>query len=178
MIIIHINNNTSDAAILSKIYEDIDNITLCYNKNEEYIKQILKATGEEPVMLLGHGTPYGLLNTESDGFAVSEKHIKWLKNRPVIGIFCYASEFANKYDLHGFFTSMFISNISEAIIMKQSYQGITDKIISEQNILFCNRIHKLITDNISLDQWPSILLNQADLSLPFVKFNYEALFYI
>ena len=113
---------------------------------------------------------------EREGFAVGSEHVEWLRNRPVIGIFCYASEFADRYKLHGFFTSMFISNMQEAII-EQRDQGATNENIAYQQELFCNRVRKLIINNTPLIQWPEILQSQADLSLPFVRFNYEALTY-
>lgn len=176
MIVIHIDNGTPDAAVLSRIYEGLDNVTVYRNRSKSNNKRILRITGDEPVMLLGHGTPQGLLNVSQNGFAVGAEHVEWLRNRPIIGIFCYASEFADKYNLHGFFTSMFISNMEEALF-EQRYENATDENISEQDILFCDRIHRLIADNTPLEQWPTILQGQADLSLPFVRFNYEALTY-
>ena len=176
MIVVHIDNNSPDAAILTRIYDGLDNITVCYNRSKSNIKRLLRITSNEPVMLLGHGSPGGLLNIGQNGFAVGSEHVQWLRNRPVIGIFCYASEFADRYNLHGFFTSMFISNMEEAVI-EQREQGATDENIAYQQALFCDRIRGLITDNTPLEQWPSILQSQADLSLPFVRFNYEALTY-
>lgn len=176
MIVIHIDNGSADAAILSRIYEGIDGITVCFNRSKSNIKRLLRITGDEPVMLLGHGTPMGLLNISQNGFAVGSEHVEWLRNRPVIGIFCYASEFADRYNLHGFFTSMFISNMQEAI-MEQRDQDATEENIASQQELFCDRIRELIINNTPLSQWPEILQSQADLSLPFVRFNYEAMTY-
>lgn len=176
MIVIHIDNGTPDAAILSSIYKGLDNITLCYNRSKSNIKRILRITGDEPVMLLGHGTPQGLLNISQNGFAVGSEHIEWLRNRQVIGIFCYASDFADRYGLHGFFTSMFISNMEEALML-QKHKDATDELISFQQKLFCDRVHTLLADRTPLKQWPEILQSQADSDIPFVRFNYEALTY-
>lgn len=176
MIVIHIDNHSTDAAILSSIYDGLDNVMVCYNHGKSNIKRLLRITGNEPVMLLGHGTPMGLLNISQNGFAVGSEHVEWLRNRPVIGIFCYASEFADKYGLQGFFTSMFISNMGEAII-EQRDQLATDELIASQQKLFCDRIRNLIDTNTPLSQWVDILQSQADLSIPFVRFNYEALCY-
>ena len=159
MIVIHIDNNTLDTKILSRIYEKLNNITLLHNEKKSSVKRVLRFTGNEPVMLLG-----------------DSKCVQWLRNRPVIGIFCYASDFADKYGLHGFFTSMFISNIQEAIT-EQRDQDVTEEIISYQESLFCDRIHELLIRNTPMSEWPKILQSQADLSLPFVRFNYEALTY-
>ena len=176
MIVIHIDNGTPDAAILSSIYEGLDNIILCYNRSKSNIKRILRITGNEPVMLLGHGTPQGLLNVSQNGFAVGSEHIEWLRNRPVIGIFCYASDFADRYGLHGFFTSMFISNMEEALMLQRD-KGSSEEDIMSQQRLFCERVHALLVNKTPLEQWPEALQSQADLNIPFVRFNYEALTY-
>ena len=176
MIVIHIDNGSPDATMLSCIYKGLDNITLCYNSSKNNIKRILRITGDEPVMLLGHGTPQGLLNVSQNGFAVGSEHIECLRNRTVIGIFCYASDFADRYGLHGFFTSMFISNMEEAVILQRD-ADCTEEDIASQQRLFCDMIRTLLVDRIPMKQWPSILQGQADLSIPFVRFNYEALTY-
>lgn len=176
MIVIHIDNGTPDAALLSGIYKGLDNITLCYNRSKSNIKRILRITGDEPVMLLGHGTPQGLLNISQTGFAVGSEHVEWLRNRSVIGIFCHASDFADRYDLHGFFTSMFISNMEEAVMLQRD-KGSSEEDIASQQRLFCERVHALLADRTPLKQWPEILQSQADFNIPFVRFNYEALTY-
>lgn len=175
MIVIHIDN-TPDAAILSRIYDSLDNITLFYNRNKSNIKRLLRIAGDEPVMILGHGTLNGLLNKSRNGFALGSEAVEWLRNRTVIGIFCYASEFADKYKLHGFFTSMFISNMEEASY-ENMQEGVDDKLIEDQMTLFCDKVHDLICHNIPLSEWVSILQKDADISIPFVRFNYEALTY-
>lgn len=175
MIVIHIDN-TPDTTILSRIYDGLDNITLSYNRNKSNIKRLLRITGDEPVMILGHGTPNGLLNKSRNGFALGSEAVEWLRNRTVIGIFCYASEFADKYKLHGFFTSMFISNMEEALY-ENMQEGADDKLIEDQMTLFCDKVHDLICHNIPLSEWVSILQKDADISIPFVRFNYEALTY-
>jgi hypothetical protein len=176
MIVIHIDNNSPDAKILSRIYEGLDRITLSYNRSKSNIKRLLRITGDEPVMLLGHGSPQGLFNVSQNGYAVGSECVEWLRGRPVIGIFCYASEFADKYGLSGFFTSMFISNMQEAII-EQEDRDATDEIIATQQSIFCDRIRGLLIQNTPMSEWPGILQSKADLSLPFVRFNYEALTY-
>ena len=176
MIVIHIDNGSSDAAMLSTIYEGLDNITLCYNRSKSNIKRILRMTGDEPVMLLGHGTPQGLMNVEQNGFVVSDQHVEWLKNRQVIGIFCYASDFADRYGLHGFFTSMFISNVEEALYYLP-HVDTCDKVIEKENKLFCERINSLLKQHVPLEKWPTTLQEMADISIPFVRYNYETLTY-
>ena len=177
MIVIHIDNGTTDSAILSTIYEGLENVVVYHNVNKREAKKILKSSVDDTLMLLGHGTQHGLLNADMNGFAVGSEHAELLRNRPVIGIFCYAADFGDRYGLHGFFTSMFISNMTEAIY-EQKDANADDETIAYQTKLFCDRIHMLIESKTPLDKWVDILQSQADLSLPFVKFNYEALTYL
>jgi hypothetical protein len=66
--------------------------------------------------------------------------------------------------------------MQEAII-EQEDKGATDEIITTQQSIFCDRIRELLIRNTPMSEWPEILQSQADLSLPFVRFNYEALTY-
>ena len=175
MIVIHIDS-TPDAARLSRIYEGLDNIIVSYNRSKSNVRRLLRITGNEPVMILGHGNPMGLFNKAQNGYVIDGNAVEWLRNRPVIGIFCYASDFADRYNLHGFFTSMYISNMSEALMMQRD-EGASEELIEQQDFLFCDRIRNLITSNTPMSQWPEILQSQADTSIPFVRFNYEAMTY-
>lgn len=173
MIVIHIDNKP-DTKKLSLLYEGLDDVTLCYNMPKRKIKKILMATPGETVMMLGHGDVRGLYNVAMDGYAVDWSLVEWLRGRTVIGIFCYASEFADRYGLHGFFTSMFISNMNEALMLGM-HENATDELIDVQEELFCRRVRSLIDDKVDISTWDSMLQVEADTSIPFVRFNYEAL---
>jgi len=137
------------------------------------IKELLRASTND-LILFGHGTELGLINKAWNGYCVGRKHLPFLRERRVIGLWCYAGNFADRYGLHGFFTSMFISNLGEAI---DNCFVATQHEIDEQNIIFAKAINKLLTDQTPMEQWVNILQDQCANDIPFVRFNYEALAY-
>ena len=105
-----------DTQVLSRVYEGLD-CTVFYTPTRCERRAILKAIRDDdgPIVLLGHGTPKGLLDATFYDFIIESRDVELLRQKTIIGIWCYASEFADRYGLHGFFTSMFISNMDEAI---------------------------------------------------------------
>lgn len=149
------------------------NCNLLVNPSGHKIKNLLRASRND-LILFGHGTELGLLNPQWTGYCITRKHLPMLRNRRIIGIWCYASNFADRYGLHGFFTSMFISNINEAYEL--GFETTEDE-INKQNIIFGDAINRLILNDIPMKQWVEILQNQCDKSIPFVRYNYEAMAY-
>lgn len=166
-------DSAEDTNDLKLAYEGLD-VTLLYNPTPQQVTRELRVTSADTVMILGHGSPSGLFTHDWCGNAVDARHVQYLRNKKCIGIWCYASEFAIKYDLKGFFTSMFISNKWEA-----SCYGYTaeNEEIYEQTRKFIRTVNQLIKDETPMDKWLDALDSSADLSIPYVKFNYEALGY-
>lgn len=68
------------------------------------------------IICLGHGTENGLLQIPYNGsFVVDSRHVQLLRERECIFIWCHANLFMKKYDLKGFATGMFISEMDEAL---------------------------------------------------------------
>jgi hypothetical protein len=110
-----------------------------------------------------------------DGYVISSKDVDLLRKRNVIGLWCYAGNFADKYGLHGFFTSMFISNVNEAINLNFNA---TKEDITSENIKFAVSINALLRRQVPYSAWVMNLQEIASFSdLPFVHYNYEALAY-
>lgn len=175
MIIIH-SEIDEDTKRLRKIYEGLDNIVLLKNKpRDEIYKAIKESQNGETIMLLGHGDRYGLWDNLEGTKIITPDDSKYLRGRNIIGIWCYASEFADTYRLSGFFTSMFISNLTEALMLGFSGQSQED-IYSELDI-FCENLNSLLSEKIELKEWPGILQEGCHKDIPFVRFNYEALCY-
>ena len=71
------------------------------------------------IMMMGHGCPSGLFSMglfpKSNGLVISEKHVPLLKGKECVFIWCNADEFVKRYDLKGFYSGMFISEVGEAM---------------------------------------------------------------
>lgn len=161
------------------IYEGLDGDTLI-NPSKGQVRSMLRAHPERPLIINGHGTENGLLNKDWNGYVVDSGIVDMLRKRPcIIGVWCYAGNFADKYGLHGFFTSMFISTPDEATDL--GFLNAIPEDITNENRLFAKRINKLCKDLHMLDgkplmgDWIHQLQSKADISKGFVRFNYEAM---
>ena len=169
-LVIHIDSQ-DDTADLKYAYEEID-CDVLYNARASEIRKSLP--NYDNVLIMGHGSNMGLFSEKWDGYAVDSTMVAELRKKNVIGIWCYASEFARRYRLNGFFTSMFISNKYEAL--GHGYPAENPEIFEETK-LFVNRVNELIRTDIPLSEYVDILQSKADYNKGFVKFNYEALEY-
>lgn len=106
-------------------------------------------------------------------FIIDADNVHLLRDREVIGIWCYASEFAAKHNLRGFFTYMFVSNPTEANFL--GFQGHTTEEVNEQNISFCNQINNLIREGVEPQDFIDNL--NYDDTIDFVHYNYSRMVY-
>ena len=174
MIVIHVDT-MEDTAHLKKAYEGIENVTLLYNPTKEDVVELLKRDDDPLVMCLGHGTTSGLFGTSWLNYVVDRSMIDLLKGRKMIGIWCFASSFAERYCLQGYFTSMFVSNINEA----EGFgfpDNTSEDILNEVN-LFCEIINNYLKGGLPMDEWVARLQAGCQKEKDFVKYNYEGMRY-
>ena len=174
MIVIHVDS-MEDTARLKKAYEGLKNVTLLYNPTKEEVIEELQLNDDPLVMCLGHGTTSGLFGTSWLGFVVDRSMADLLKSRKMIGIWCFASSFAERYGLHGYFTSMFISNINEAEGFGFA-DNTNEDILNEIN-LFCGKINTYLKEDTPMDQWVTDLQATCHKEKDFVRFNYDGMRY-
>lgn len=133
------------------------------------------------VMILGHGTEYGLLCREGENmfgrYLIDYSHGYYLTQcTTLIGIWCNANIYAEKLGLHGLFSGMVISELSEA-----EDWGIktTKEELDLENKKFASRLGGLLRDpNIRLHEIPEIFQTLDDSKTPLTKFNYENIYWI
>lgn len=174
MIVIHIDT-MADTHRLSRAYEGLDGVTLLYNPTREEVVEELERNDDNLVMCLGHGTSRGLFSADFRGYVIDGYMADLLENRTMIGIWCYASDFASTYGMHGYFTSMFISNVGEAR-MNGFYEA-TEEEINDEIDEFCDSIRGFIEEHTEMDCWVDILQENCHRDRGFVRFNYEAMSY-
>lgn len=174
MIAIHIDS-MEDTARLKTVYEGID-CTLLYNPTRNDVVFELANNDDDTILLLGHGSRSGLFSKDLQEYVFDWRIAKeYCKDRKIIGIWCYASEFGDSMGLHGFFTSMFISNLGEALSL--GFTKNTNEDILDEVTFFCLIINKFIKENTPMENWVSILQKVCHKEKDFVRFNYEALSY-
>jgi len=61
------------------------------------------------IIMMGHGTPLGLLNKTQNGYTIDSRMVQELRPKTCIGVWCHADAFFTKYGLSGPSTGMIIS---------------------------------------------------------------------
>lgn len=169
-IIINVKPDTNDFGYL---LNDIVGRTVLINPTRKEVRQLLRESKND-LLLYGHGDEGGLYNSFWNGYIIDSKDVEQLRKRNVIGLWCYAGNFADKYGLHGFFTSMFISNIDEANYLQ--IPGTPER-ISEESIKFNVIVNRLLKNKTPYSEWVDIIQSEATPNDPVVRYNYEALGY-
>lgn len=173
MLVIHIISK-EDTKDFSGIYNDLD-ATVLINPSTHIAREAI-VNENDTVVLIGHGDEGGLYNKSLNGYLIDSQWVNLLRNKIVIGIWCYAGNFADKYSLKGFFTSNFISNDKELVDCGFNDFNNSDIIICSENVWFSNRINHYLRHNYPIDKWISDLQENCSI-MPFVQYNYEALYY-
>lgn len=167
-------NSMEDTATFAPLFKGIEGISL-YNPTREELEKVLAENPTETFMCLGHGSPRGLFSADMHGFLLDKDNVHLLKDRDVIGIWCYASDFARIHNLRGFFTYMFISNAQECLFNRCG--NYDNEVVYEQNRLFAEKVRGLIVENRPMEEWVDYLYESCDNDLAFVDFNYSNLAY-
>ena len=83
---------------------------------EDAVDEALAAETDTLIMA-GHGTSRGLLFPDyyRESYIVHMGNVHLIKAKNVICTWCHASAFCTNHNLHSFSTSMFISNVDEAV---------------------------------------------------------------
>jgi len=105
------------------------------------------------VMMMGHGCPTGLFSIgmfpDARGLIINENTVPLLKKKDnSVFIWCNADKFVEHYELSGFYSGMFISEVGEAEYCK--VYGTDQEIVDESNYGFVNIIGKHINQDKTL----------------------------
>ena len=160
--------------MLGMLYEGMENVTLfdSWEQREEILDAIAAAPKDEPILLLGHGTPRGLLDMRY-GTLIGDADAALLKDRPnLVGIWCYASSYAYKHGLKGFFSGMFISEPREALA-----NGVTAsaRMIYKKACDFSKRFGDMLREGKPLGEIAAELMDDRHRDSELTRFNYDRL---
>ena len=184
--VIHPKDRSTE--VLSILYRECEVVNIITdpdafsNEVSHFLNHISK---DSHLMLLGHGSPDGLYSRFDDSgepvsfdkVLVNHSHAYHLRkhNHQIIGIFCYAREFAEKERLHGLFSGMFISEYKEALEL-----GIetSEEEIRFENEKFFKRLRQLLDDDVPLFEIPDRMRELDDVKSPLTNYNYYSIYYI
>ena len=170
-------NTMADTDTFKVLFENVEFSHYFENPTRAEVIKVLEENPTETLLCLGHGSPRGLFGEGMEGYVIDSTMRHLLKDREMIGIWCYASDFARMNNLKGFFTYMFISNEGEARVHRCHGVEVTDEIIFNENVKFATLIREFIQDEIPMENWVENLYEDCNHDLPFVEFNYSNLSY-
>ena len=178
-LVIHPTDASTD--FLKPIYANITDATILNGGMGK--GQVAKLISEhDRIIMMGHGSPFGLFSVGQfigkNGYVIDDTMSDLLiEKKNNILIWCYASDFAVRMGLKGFFTGMFISEISEAMIFDMK---VSQKTIDESNECFVNVISNLVTKDAK-DIYESIMVSEyryISKHNPIAKYNIDRLKFI
>ena len=181
MLVIHPRDKTT--AMLSVLYEGQDAHRLDQDSSNKRIREALnRVPACERILLLGHGSDKGLLSREADGrdfdrLIVNHSHAFYLRRHPgnIVAIWCHADLFGRAEGLHGLFSGMIITELSEALLYEVPTTG--EELVRENDRLF-RRLRTLLDEGVPLREIPGRLQALDDARTPLTDFNYSHFYYL
>ena len=174
MIVVHPKDPST--AMLQSIYEELPDVKLfdSYLQREEILSAIEAAPKDEPIFLLGHGCPSGLLDMRY-GLVIEDEDAHLLKGRTnLVCIWCYASSYGYNHDLNGFFSGMFISEPLEAYMCEVKA---TDEEIEMEASDFALRFGNLLRGGKTIKEAAEEMMNPKWIKSDLTRYNYSRLQY-
>ena len=126
---------------LAEIYRGVPGKVIRNDIPTDEMNQLIEQ--HERVVMMGHGSPSGLFGITSSAI-ISQRNAEALRDKENIYIWCHASAFVRNYDLKGFSTGMFISEVGEAV-----YCGINETPALQEHVTKSNdTFASLVRENI------------------------------
>jgi hypothetical protein len=176
-LIIHPEDPTT--TFLSQIYAPITHKTVIrggISKSE--LSKLIES--HDRVLMLGHGSPYGLMNPnqfpDAGLYIIDDSMVLPLENKiNSLFIWCHAAQFVQRHRLSGFYSGMYISEVGEAF-----YYGFDDvdwNMIDQSNDRFASVVSKYLNEPIeSLYQKLLIEYGFMARTNPIARFNLDRLY--
>lgn len=161
-------HDTSDDStkFLKIIYDGHPEWTLI-NKNISKSKLKLAIKEHDRIVMLGHGTKFGLFGF--DRYVIDSSYVYLLRDKVCFCVWCYANDFVEKYDLKGFYTGMVISELDESYYC--SVHTSLDE-IEASNYLFAEAMQKAINSPNMLEAAHNVYNGNGEI----FEFNKESIF--
>lgn len=182
MLVIHPKDKTT--AVLAALYEGEQARLLDQTYSKAEINHHLHHTSKsERIMLLGHGSDKGLFSRDNDAqdlfdrLLVYHPHAYYLRKHGanILALWCNAELFARKEGLHGLFTGMIISELSEALVNEVPT---TQSELDEENVKLVRRLRALLDEEVPLSDIPQRMFELNDTHTPLTDFNYSHFYYL
>jgi hypothetical protein len=176
-LIIHPKDQTTD--FLKEIYAHINYKTVI-DGNVSKAELIKLIDIHDQVLMLGHGSPMGLFSknqfTNTGSYIIDESVAGSLRKKTNnVFIWCFADQFVKRNGLNGFYSGMFISEVSEAF--SWGYYVSNRNLIDESNERFASIVSKHIHQPLD-ELYENVIQEYAIMAKanPIAQFNMERLY--
>lgn len=174
-LIIHPQDESTD--FLKEIYQDLFNtIVVNYKLPKDQLCYLIE--NSDYIIMLGHGCENGLFDSMLESFVIDEKYCDLLRKKTCIGIWCYASRFAQKYNIPGLWSGMYISEVNEIDTVPEVKEAIrcisNDDIIAdikESNNSLTHTLNYYIDKNSPFEHIINSWTKNMDSMRPISNFN-------
>lgn len=182
MLVIHPKDKTT--AMLSALYDGLEAQVVADCRSTKEMGHLLHhVSTQERIMLLGHGSGKGLfyrVDDSKEGFdkiIVGHPHTYHLRKHGgnIVAVWCNADQFARAEGLHGLFTGMIVSELSEALLYQVET---TQEELDRENVKMARRLRSLLDARIPLSEIPKRILAMDDVHSPLTTFNYRNFHYL
>ena len=182
MLVIHPKDKTT--AMLSALYDGLEaQVIDDYRSTKEMGHLLHHVSTQERIMLLGHGSDKGLFfrkddsKDEFDKIIVGHSHAYHLRKHGgnIVAVWCNADLFASAEGLHGLFSGMIVSELSEAQLYKIET---TQEGLDSENVKLARRLRTLLDERIPLSEIPKRMLTMDNVHSPLTTFNYKNFYYL
>lgn len=136
-------------SFLDIVYNSIPDKTLVTgNMSKDDLREMMK--DYDRIMMMGHGSPYGLFSVgqfkSTNGYVIDKTMVNELKKRKNnVFIWCNADQFVRYQQLKGFYSGMFISEVAEALYC--GLPGTKQDVVDESNYGFCHILSEYINED-------------------------------
>lgn len=144
-----IHPKDSSTSFLDIVYNPIPNKTVITGGvSKRQLYRLIEK--HDRIMMMGHGSPFGLFSVGQFKsvylYIIDHTFVPLLKTKKDnVFIWCNADRFVEQYQLNGFYSGMFISEVGEAFYC--GLPGTTQDIVDESNFGFCEILSKHINEN-------------------------------
>jgi hypothetical protein len=169
VLVIHPDDRSTD--MLKAVYEGkgYDVISDSRISDEEMVEQI---KSHDKIIMLGHGTPYGLISwnrtTGEVRYVINDSLAEILKTKETYSMWCHSDAFFERHDMKGFHSGMIISEEMEALMY--GIVGYSDEDIAESMMPLMYAMHDTI-EMEDLEEMKRIILERYNAKDPVTWFN-------
>lgn len=164
-LVIHPDDRTTD--FLNVIYKDKDWTVI--TDRGEILKSFEQIKSHDRIIMMGHGSPYGLLGFQN--MFMNSEFIKVLQTKDCVCIWCNADQYVLRENIKGFYTGMFISEVSEA---RYFDIDVDQETVDFSNMLFVNLMKDVIDSPTLITEIKRDYYSDTN---PVIHYNNQRLYY-